>query len=173
MDIISDLGEMKAAAADIMVINKLAGAERTTLCARVTYANTAGISRTAGSTSIVSWDSLVFDNANMWRPATSVTNLYVPQTGWYLVNAYITSITATAHQATVQLWGTRSGVNSYFGYNKREFAAGSSTYPNMVSATAIVYATKGDLFNVHWGSSAAITSWYGVSWVAFGAWKVG
>jgi hypothetical protein len=170
MDIISTRGEMKAIAADVSVIGS-AGTEIGALSAKVTSA--AALSRDAGTTSQVDFDTLVSDTANMWRPATSTARLYVPQAGWYFVNFYITTTTAVAHQATTQLWANRSGVSNYFGYNKRDFAAGSGTYPNMLSATGLVYALAGDYFNVHWGSSGAITSLTGVAWVGFGVWKVG
>jgi hypothetical protein len=170
MDIISKLGEMKAVAADVSVIGE-AGTEMSTLLAKVT--SSVAINRDAGTTSQVSFDTVVTDIANMWRPTTSTARLYVPQAGWYLVNFYITTTTATAHQSTTQLWANRFGVSNYFGYNKREFRAGDATFPNMVSVTGLAYASAGDFFNVHWGSSAAITSLTGEPWVGFGVWKVG
>jgi hypothetical protein len=90
------------------------------------------------------------------------------------VNAYITTLTATAHQASIQLWLNRVGVSyNHIGYNKRDFAAGSASVPNMISAVGLAQANAGDHINIHWGQSDTVTSMTGEPWLGFGVWKVG
>jgi hypothetical protein len=168
MDWVSSAGHYKALPADMQIIKNNGTHPVERICAKVT--TSAAYSRTANQTGWMTWDTSLSDGYNFFRPGTSATRLYVPQSGWYYCNVYCSSITATAHEASLQIHSSR--LNSFFAYNKKKFGAGSASYPNMMSASGLVYLYAGDSIYANWGTSAAITSLTGVASVGFGIWKV-
>jgi hypothetical protein len=167
MDLITSKGEMKVFPADISVI-KSTGTPFGRICCKVT--SSVAISRTATEMNWVAFNTAVSDIWGCFRPTISTFRVYCPQTGWYYCNAYISSTTATAHEAELQIHHTYLG--SFFAYNKKKFTAGSATYPNTISASGLTYLRTGDYFYVNWGTTQAITSLTGEANVGFGIWKV-
>ncbi len=165
MLIISKNGELKALPADISVIGG-PGTLRGVIGAKVT--SSVALSRTAGQRTYINWDTAAFNTGSMWDVGTAA-RIYVRQDGWYLLHAYLTSITAVAHTSVMSI--TSSRLNDHIAYRTRKFQAGSASYPNAIVISAKAYALRGDSFYVNWGTTQAVSTLTGEMNVGFGVWK--
>lgn len=166
MLIISARGHLKAQPADISVIGD-PGMRKGLIGAK--WTSTVALSRTAGQSASMVFNTAVFDNAGCLRPSVSYTRIYAPQTGWYFANAYLQTDSGTPHEAALQIHCNR--INTFFAYRKRRFGPGSASIPNAISVTGRFYAYAGDYFYSYWVCSQAITSLAGEANLGFGIWK--
>lgn len=129
--------------------------------------NSVALSRTAGQNIAMTFNSFIGSD---WSQGDA-SKIYFPQSGLYVVSAFVSSPTATAHYGTLQLYLTSSAAN--VAHNKLSFPAGSATTPNRINVAIVTYFNKGDSLVANWGASQAVSSNTGQHDVYFSAYLIG
>ena len=134
---------------------------------------TSGISLNNSATTI-SWQSELFDTANMWASA-SPQNLYVHQTGLWMAVGHLALATTTGHNTDLKIAYTSPlNVGATLAFQRCNFGAGTSTIHNAVSISGTVYAEAGGYFTLIWtnGSGTSITTETGESGISLAVWRI-
>ena len=170
MQIMSPLGEKRLISADIYKIEAGSAMQKGVIGAR--WWSSVNLSRTAGESGTLVWDSIQQDNANMCRPATSYTKIWIPQNGWYLANVFIMSTTGPVGKWALQIHSSR--LAGFFAYATEDIPAATTTYPQFLTATGVEYLYAGDSVYCYWASTVAVTLNMGAAnRCGFGVWMIG
>ena len=122
----------------------------------------------------ITWQSAIFDTANMWA-GTNKQNLYIPQTGLWMVAGYISFATTTAHNSDLKIaYMSPLNQGNAVAFQRCNFGAGTATIHNAISLSGLIYAEKGGYFYLIWtnGSGTSITTRTGEGGISLAAWRV-